>query len=384
MKAIACRIAAPIAIVTMVSLWTGTPLVAQTTASQLVNLRHWSGQAVAPVYEGFDINADGSYNMWFGYMNRNYEEELDIPVGPDNTFEPGGDRGQPTHFTRAATRTCSRSRYRKTSASRRSMWKLTARGHTATGRRHAEAGLADRSAADDARRQQREDQLEPAAGGEGPCHRINRCRTPRRSRVSATDDGLPKRRGETVGMTVDVGEVSRPRLRAVRAVAGQARRTARQRPPRASASRATTSCRPSSTTGRASRPATSATTAAGPTRKSRSRVIGLPCAPRSPNPQSAVRSPQAAIRNPQRQRSRSDVAPIFQTKLPDVPSPWHVRADVAHHLRGRAAVGAFDPAARRQPRHAAVASRQDRRHPPLQERPLAERRRDRDDCPLGR
>ena len=74
-------------------------MLAQQTASQLANLRHWSGQGVAPVYEGFDINADGSFNMWFGYMNRNYEEELDIPVGADNTFEPGGDRGQPTHFT---------------------------------------------------------------------------------------------------------------------------------------------------------------------------------------------------------------------------------------------------------------------------------------------
>src|SRR5689334_20965908 len=67
-------------------------------ASQLVNLRHWTGQAVAPVYEGFDINPDGSYNMWFGYMNRNYEEAIDLAVGPNNTFEPGGDRGQPTHF----------------------------------------------------------------------------------------------------------------------------------------------------------------------------------------------------------------------------------------------------------------------------------------------
>ena len=67
-------------------------------------LRHWSGQGVAPVYEGFDINPDGSFNMWFGYMNRNYEEELDIPVGPDNRIEPTGpgrsgpDAGQPTHF----------------------------------------------------------------------------------------------------------------------------------------------------------------------------------------------------------------------------------------------------------------------------------------------
>jgi len=43
-----------------------SPMLAQQTASQLANLRHWSGQGVAPVYEGFDVNADGSFNMWFG------------------------------------------------------------------------------------------------------------------------------------------------------------------------------------------------------------------------------------------------------------------------------------------------------------------------------
>ena len=32
-------------------------------------------------------------------MNRNWEEELDIPIGPDNNFDVGGpDLGQPTHF----------------------------------------------------------------------------------------------------------------------------------------------------------------------------------------------------------------------------------------------------------------------------------------------
>jgi hypothetical protein len=36
----------------------------------------------------------------FGYFNRNYEEDLDLPVGEDNMFEPGpADRGQPTHFS---------------------------------------------------------------------------------------------------------------------------------------------------------------------------------------------------------------------------------------------------------------------------------------------
>ncbi|MGI8990781.1 MAG: hypothetical protein ACR2I2_14545 [Bryobacteraceae bacterium] len=37
--------------------------------------------------------------MVFGYMNRNYEEEVEIPIGPGNALEPGGvDQGQPAHF----------------------------------------------------------------------------------------------------------------------------------------------------------------------------------------------------------------------------------------------------------------------------------------------
>src|SRR5262249_3956719 len=35
----------------------------------------------------------------FGYMNTNWLQEFEIPVGADNRFEPGeADRGQPTHF----------------------------------------------------------------------------------------------------------------------------------------------------------------------------------------------------------------------------------------------------------------------------------------------
>src|SRR5438128_1914621 len=57
------------------------------------------GQNVVPVYEGWEQNEDGSFNLVFGYFNRNFAEELDVPVGPDNTIEPGpADQGQPTHF----------------------------------------------------------------------------------------------------------------------------------------------------------------------------------------------------------------------------------------------------------------------------------------------
>ena len=58
-----------------------------------------SGQSISPAYEGWRNNPDGSYVLMFGYMNRNWESELDIPVGRDNGFSPGpADRGQPTHF----------------------------------------------------------------------------------------------------------------------------------------------------------------------------------------------------------------------------------------------------------------------------------------------
>ncbi|SVA62422.1 uncharacterized protein METZ01_LOCUS115276, partial [marine metagenome] len=57
------------------------------------------GQNASPAYEGWETDADGSRYFLFGYFNRNWEEALDVPVGPDNYFEPGeADQGQPTHF----------------------------------------------------------------------------------------------------------------------------------------------------------------------------------------------------------------------------------------------------------------------------------------------
>lgn len=57
------------------------------------------GMHVAPIYEGWTRNDDGSYEVWFGYLNRNWEEVLHVPVGRDNSIAPGGpDRGQPTVF----------------------------------------------------------------------------------------------------------------------------------------------------------------------------------------------------------------------------------------------------------------------------------------------
>jgi hypothetical protein len=58
-----------------------------------------SGQTVTPAYEGWYRNPDGTFSLSFGYYNRNAEEVVDIPIGPDNFIEPGQpNQGQPTEF----------------------------------------------------------------------------------------------------------------------------------------------------------------------------------------------------------------------------------------------------------------------------------------------
>jgi hypothetical protein len=57
------------------------------------------GASISPAYDGWYTNADGSHTFLIGYYNRNWTQEVDVPLGPENHFEPGNpDRGQPTHF----------------------------------------------------------------------------------------------------------------------------------------------------------------------------------------------------------------------------------------------------------------------------------------------
>jgi hypothetical protein len=61
--------------------------------------RHSSGQTVTPSFDGWFPNADGTFSLVFGYFNRNFQQEVDVPIGAGNAIEPGGpDQGQPTHF----------------------------------------------------------------------------------------------------------------------------------------------------------------------------------------------------------------------------------------------------------------------------------------------
>jgi hypothetical protein len=90
-----------------------------------------TGQTVAPAYEGWEQNPDGSFNLVFGYLNRNWEETVDVPIGPDNQIEPGDpDQNQPTHFLPRRNRFVFRIRVPKDFGDKELVWTLTTRGKT--------------------------------------------------------------------------------------------------------------------------------------------------------------------------------------------------------------------------------------------------------------
>ena len=69
------------------------------SGQQIPEPRRQFGASVTGAFEGWFANKDGSRSFLVGYFNRNTQQELDVPNGPNNRIEPGGpDLGQPTHF----------------------------------------------------------------------------------------------------------------------------------------------------------------------------------------------------------------------------------------------------------------------------------------------
>lgn len=191
---------------TVATMAVGLLMLGGPATAQVYQLRHWSGQGVAPVYEGFDINPDGSYNMWFGYMNRNFEEELDLPTGPDNKFEPGvADRGQPTHFDPRRHKDVFRVVVPKDfGENNKLVWTLTVRGKA-----ESIAATLNRVWQIDRNRTTRggnsqniNSNTPPVVTVQSAHLSVTRGESARLS-ISATDDGLPMRRGKAIGMTVE-------------------------------------------------------------------------------------------------------------------------------------------------------------------------------------
>ena len=90
-----------------------------------------SGQDIQPYFEGWIHNADGTFDLVFGYFNRNWQEEIAIPAGPANAVEPGGaDRGQPTYFLPRRQGWVYRVRVPRDFGKQVVTWTITANGKT--------------------------------------------------------------------------------------------------------------------------------------------------------------------------------------------------------------------------------------------------------------
>jgi hypothetical protein len=95
------------------------------------DIKFATGRSVVPYLEGWIRNPDESFDFVFGYLNRNTEQELVIPPGPDNSVTPDGpDRGQPTYFLTKRNPRIFRVRVPKDWGDKTITWSVTANGIT--------------------------------------------------------------------------------------------------------------------------------------------------------------------------------------------------------------------------------------------------------------
>ncbi|HYL37462.1 MAG TPA: hypothetical protein VEV17_16225 [Bryobacteraceae bacterium] len=174
-----------------------------------VRVQRNSGDSLQPVFDGWQRNPDGTISMWFGYYNRNSQEELDVPVGLNNSFDVGGaDRGQPTHFyTKRRQYVFKVDLPKDWDPGRKLTWKVTSNGETCTaigwmqpewetndGVRQMNAGAGLAPPADPPN-------TAPKITGGSPDQTVPAA-TPLKLTVSATDDGIPKPRAGRGGVGV--------------------------------------------------------------------------------------------------------------------------------------------------------------------------------------
>jgi len=101
--------------------------------TELPQVRFNSGQDIVPYFEGWIRNPDGTFDLVFGYFNRNWKEELAIPPGPDNKVDLGGpDAGQPTYFLPRRQRWIFRMRVPADFGNKEVTWTIKANGRTET------------------------------------------------------------------------------------------------------------------------------------------------------------------------------------------------------------------------------------------------------------
>jgi hypothetical protein len=106
-------------------------LALQQLPTEIAPVRFNSGQDIVPYFEGWIRNPDGTFDLVFGYFNRNWTEEIVIPSGPNNRIEPNGpDAGQPTYFLPRRQRWIFRVKVPANFGKNEVTWTLTVNGRT--------------------------------------------------------------------------------------------------------------------------------------------------------------------------------------------------------------------------------------------------------------
>ncbi len=187
-----------------------TAAVPATAQPDNVNFRFNSGQPVQPIYEGWQRNPDGTISMYFGYINRNYAEELPVPIGSANSFSPGTpDRGQPTLFYSRIHRQLFNVKVPGNWGKTQELtWTVTANGTTlkAVGWMQPEWEI-DAEGGGQTRNEEARKNKAPTLEVDGRATVSLSNRLTLAARVA--DDGLPKPRGKK---TVPIGQESPPTL----------------------------------------------------------------------------------------------------------------------------------------------------------------------------
>ncbi len=85
---------------------------------------------VTPIYEGWVPNPDGSFELHFGYINRDWSQSVSVPIGPENTMGATPDLGQPTNFFPRRNRFVFQVHVPKDFGTKEIVWTLTTKGRT--------------------------------------------------------------------------------------------------------------------------------------------------------------------------------------------------------------------------------------------------------------
>jgi hypothetical protein len=164
--------------------------------AQAPRIRYVSARTFNGV-RGWEQRKDGSYDLWFSYLNRNLGEDRYVPVGRENSMDPGGaDRGQPTYFYAGRRAFVFKVNVPKDFGKSELVWTLNVRGEFLEGRRFADAGVANQHAADRVAKRSKAPDSTPSIRiirprwlsiRSPPCH----CPGGATLRAVVTDDGVP-------------------------------------------------------------------------------------------------------------------------------------------------------------------------------------------------